>query len=372
MKSFTNSRRPAFTLVELLVVIAIIGILVALLLPAIQAAREAARRAACMNNLRQFGVAIQNFHDQKKELPSGAQWYDIREYSPPNKVECIPCNRLVPNPDPKCCVDRRGSIHTFLLPYLEEQALYDLFDFTYSTDEQLIPGTSTPIGSTPVPIFVCPSESRQQGTAERQLQEVTLSPEQLESYALTNYQASRGPTRHIDGGPVTCSLTNSWNTLFGPRPVNVPPPSTDDITWRYPDGGDAKFWRQFGGPFTRWTYRVKNKQITDGLAKTIFMGEVRVGCSLHAAEGWAWTHSGNGLISTLVPINFDSCTESDDSAFDCASWATWSSTLGFKSSHPGGAHFVMGDASVHFLPDSIDMRIYNYLGGKADGGAAEL
>jgi hypothetical protein len=93
---------------------------------------------------------------------------------------------------------------------------------------------------------------------------------------------------------------------------------------------------------------------------------------MHAVEGWAWSHSGNGLISTLVPINFDSCTESDDSIFDCASWATWSSTLGFKSHHPGGAHFVMGDASVHFLPDTIDMRIYNYLGGKADGGAAEL
>jgi hypothetical protein len=95
------------------------------------------------------------------------------------------------------------------------------------------------------------------------------------------------------------------------------------------------------------------------------MGEVRTGCSQHSAEGWAWTHSGNGLISTLVPINYDSCIES--AGRDCASWDNWSAALGFKSRHAGGAQFVMGDASVHFLQDSIDMRIYNRLGGKADG-----
>src|SRR5215212_3480254 len=65
-------RRRGFTLIELLVVIAIIAVLIALLLPAVQAAREAARRAQCVNNLKQLGIAMHNYHDINGSLPMGS------------------------------------------------------------------------------------------------------------------------------------------------------------------------------------------------------------------------------------------------------------------------------------------------------------
>lgn len=90
----------AFTLVELLVVIAIIGILIALLLPAVQAAREAARRMQCTNNLKQIGLALHNYESSHKVLPPGY------------------------------ITSNTASTHTQILPYFEQSAAYDLFDFT--------------------------------------------------------------------------------------------------------------------------------------------------------------------------------------------------------------------------------------------------
>ena len=237
MATISKMRRPGFTLVELLVVIAIIGILVALLLPAVQAAREAARRASCTNNLKQLGLAIQMYQDQHKELPPGARWYDYRD-------DCIACTP--PQKGPQCCYRNQGTIHMFLLPYLEEQALYDRFDFGIPTDEQLLPN-GLPIGSTPITTFVCPSDEPRSATTVRSGQTTpTLTPDLLATYKMTNYQASRGPTRHIDGGS-GCALTDAWNQQFGTKPVNLPPPPTDELTWKYPDTGAfhilAPVWR---------------------------------------------------------------------------------------------------------------------------------
>src|SRR4029078_10604342 len=119
-----RSRKRGFTLVELLVVIAIIGILVALLLPAIQAAREAARRSQCVNKVKQLGLAVLNYQSARKLLPYT---------STPNltlAVKTGACNGAAGT-----AVSTNGlkhhSVFSFILPYMEQQAVYDQIDFKY-------------------------------------------------------------------------------------------------------------------------------------------------------------------------------------------------------------------------------------------------
>jgi prepilin-type N-terminal cleavage/methylation domain-containing protein len=125
-----NGRR-GFTLVELLVVIAIIGILVALLLPAIQAAREAARRTQCSNHLKQIGLAVHNFHDAQKGLP------------------------------PLLLGRRRPSFWAVLLPYMEQQSVWNQISFTDTPADSIADGANSGHILTSreavVPGYFCPS-----------------------------------------------------------------------------------------------------------------------------------------------------------------------------------------------------------------------
>ncbi len=165
-------RRPGFTLVELLVVIAIIGILVALLLPAIQAAREAARRTSCSNNLKQLGLAVHGYHDVHGVMPP-------------------------------LFINRGAQLHwgwgTFLLPYIEEQALY----------EQMAPGDNS-VGvvqgdaptadnglQTRIAAYRCPSDTSSRTTNP-------LSQFQLgdREFGISNYVMSEGVVQWIPDNPV--------------------------------------------------------------------------------------------------------------------------------------------------------------------------
>lgn len=103
-----------FTLVELLVVIAIIGVLVSLLLPAVQAAREAARRMSCSNNLKQLGLAVHNFHSSYNKLPNSGQCGSTGSTTTPYMIH---------------------STATQLLPYMEQQNVYDMFDHNTTPDQ---------------------------------------------------------------------------------------------------------------------------------------------------------------------------------------------------------------------------------------------
>lgn len=295
-----RSRRTGFTLVELLVVIAIIGVLVALLLPAVQAAREASRRAQCSNHLKQLGLATHNYHDLHRTLPPGAFWFGTNYAA------------------------YRGSILVHLLPFVEQQVIYDAFDFNSATDDQTYPGGGL-IAATIVPIYVCPSDTN------RGL---------LNGRAIHNYAASAGATGNGDNP--SCSCSNGWNA-YAISPHGTP-----------------------SGPFYRnpaFTYKFAD--ITDGLSGTIFFGEVRRDCSVHIQQGWVRSNDGNGLVNTVVPINFDSCSTTAPSM--CNRTCNWNTELAFKSRHRGGAQFCAGDGAVRFLSQSIDHWTYQYLGARAEG-----
>ncbi|MEN6496141.1 MAG: DUF1559 domain-containing protein [Thermoguttaceae bacterium] len=317
--------KRAFTLVELLVVIAIIGILIALLLPAVQAAREAARRSRCSNNLKQIGLALHNYHDSHNAFPISYWASDVG----------------------------RGTPLARLLPYLEQRAVYDRINFRISDGDatQTLDGTSTgtQIRKVPIPTFVCPSDPQVTGEG---LAKST-------GYAFSNYATSSGPTRQSDAGSPSCPCNavpwwNYWTSLGLPAYYGTNP----------------------AGPFTRCMnssgvpYLCRMADVTDGLSNTIFFGEVRAGCSGHLESfGWFRAH-GMGMNTTLIPINFDSFHDQSEqlgAGKECNYKCTWNTEFAFRSTHPGGAGFLLGDGSERFFAETIDFATYQYLGAKADG-----
>ncbi|QDT69262.1 hypothetical protein MalM25_21960 [Planctomycetes bacterium MalM25] len=324
--------RAGFTLVELLVVIAIIGILVALLLPAVQAARESARRSQCTNNMKQIMLATLNYEQSVGTLPPGSIFF---------------------SEDPIVKQHRVGVLAS-ILPYAEDATLSTLLDDKTNTGAtadfshfKRLPNGEYLSGFV-VKMYVCPSDD-----ADLIVMKQDINGNLERPAAKMNYSASNGSMPR-DGASNTCSCTGSKMTQWNNYALMPKTP------W-------GKF-DEYSGVFTRFESATELRKITDGLSKTIFYGEVTPNCSIHAEGGWLSGNNGAGLISTIIPINYDTCTR-DDSGPDgtCGCWSNWTTELGFKSSHPGGANFAFGDGSVHFLNDGLDHWTYQYLGGKADG-----
>jgi prepilin-type N-terminal cleavage/methylation domain-containing protein/prepilin-type processing-associated H-X9-DG protein len=330
--------RSGFTLIELLVVIAIIAILIGLLLPAVQKVREAAARMKCQNNLKQFGLALHSYSDTYNRFPQGGAYGAITSTN-------------APIGDGNWGVNR-GTWLVFTLPYMEQNALFQQLGngVTGGIETGNLnsnPNYGTLVTQSKINYMRCPSDGTNPKTE-----------------MIANYSMSSGP--QCKGGG--CG--------FDPNQKFCDPANNGLGNWGYtasPDAGDTTTTRDARGFGTRLGAVIDMPAIKDGLSNTIAVGEIYRDGFDHLSNGsWANLNGGACHTSTIIPINYPT-TISDGSCNPTTSTTrNWNLSWGFKSQHTGGANFLFGDGSVRFLPDSIDMKVYNQLGCRNDGQAVTI
>jgi prepilin-type N-terminal cleavage/methylation domain-containing protein/prepilin-type processing-associated H-X9-DG protein len=365
-------RRSGFTLIELLVVIAIIGVLIALLLPAVQQAREAARRTQCNNKLHQIGLAMHNYNDTHKCFPtSGSYW------------RCAASDGI----------GGGFSVFGFLLPYLDQSELWHGLNTSgqgHASDcDSTIMNQS--VGRLRIAGFLCPSDGA-----------VNIAP--LNSGILNwgdcSYAANNGWPRQATGlnGERGGHSATGWpagNGFVGIHPSFVGP-TLPESSW---PGARAPF---------GWT--VKAKDITDGLTKTAAFSERLVNPSLTAVDprrniyrfgdgttpltlsafrdgclttgivlpganvapspsgqlGGSWLSQvgevGNTYQHALPPNTRNCRYGSSTQAHDIHSFVGNNIAITPSSNHPGGVNVLLGDGSVFFQSDSVDVGVWWKLG----------
>jgi hypothetical protein len=118
------------------------------------------------------------------------------------------------------------------------------------------------------------------------------------------------------------------------------------------------------------------RDVTDGVSNTIFVGEVLPRCHDHREGWWSNNGMGNAHASTVVPINnMTTCEKATPSQIThpaCTNMNNWNFSWGFKSEHPGGVHFLLGDDKVTFVSENLDHTTYQRLGGRADNNPVKV
>ncbi len=342
-------RKRGFTLVELLVVIAIIGILIALLLPAVQAAREAARRSQCTNNLKQLGLALQNYHDVTKSFPpSGILCGDLRVPPVPSTPSAVPYH------------------HTWLvmiLPYVEQKALYDQIDKSRPIYNTPLLGSTELAMSKQVQAFLCPSNP-------------VLDLGKTRNMAYTNYAASEGyhwwTTATVDtnwgywavfqGTKSPVDLSGMFTILQTRTMSDLLDGTSNTIAIAEVNSTGYK-----NGPITTSGTGVPRLDTNERVFRAAF---VFTGTNGECCETGRWRNPDGSGPSTAARW-FPGASPHAFSPTFLAAWGPNANWHGASRLHPGGLNAGFADGSVRFFAQTIEWHIWAKLNAISDGHSVQ-
>ncbi|TWT59341.1 DUF1559 domain-containing protein [Rubinisphaera italica] len=324
--------RNAFTLIELLVVIAIIAILVALLLPAVQQAREAARRSSCKNNLKQIGLALHNYHDTHGVFPAG---YYGRAGSGAQVTS----------------FEIRATGWTMLLPFIEESALYDLYNFDCG------------IGG-------CVDSSGQGASAS---QNNFLDKTNIDAYLCPSMPGSNIVNTNPRGGHLDVTDTDgTWSSSYVFSSGGKYGTGSYDYWLKATTGSNTNA----QGIMTA-NGKSKFRDVTDGTSNTFIAGEGAT--NDHGSDSSIWASDSSALPVRNLPFwaegEFHSSRSTHLSPYpsieECVNnttGVTWQECRYiFGGPHPGGVQMILADGAVRFVSENIDRTTWQNLGAMQDG-----
>ena len=319
-------RARGFTLIELLVVIAIIAILIALLLPAVQQAREAARRSTCKNNLKQFGLAMHNYHDAHGMFP-------------------ISNTPSVHDSGTLGSWSWRGmSAHALMLPYMDQAGIYNQIDWNVRYD--MAPNNT--LDNTRIPAFLCPSDLKYP-----------------DGNPGNNYVVSAGPSMYWKVG--FGDQVGMFNDRKPVRVSDVLDGTSNTIAASESTVGDNN-----GGKFNVKTDLVRGQAVP--FSERSFVSKANLDAyGTQCLTGTSNTHSHvnrewmNGIGGQTI---FNTLNVPNSPNPDChpCSGCGWYDSIGVwsaRSRHTGGVHVLMGDGAVRFAGENIDIIVWQSLGSAA-------